>query len=68
MVYQYLFPGSLAGPVFQLSAEICGFEKLTATYVGPDAEGAHSPDERVEFSSVLKFWNFLVALIEKMAM
>jgi len=30
---------------------------------GPTIRGAHSPDERVQISSVQKFWNFLLAIL-----
>jgi dipeptidase D len=32
---------------------------------GPNIRGAHSPDERVQISSVQKFWRFLLATLEK---
>lgn len=31
---------------------------------GPTIKGAHSPDERVNISSVQKFWKFLLAILE----
>jgi dipeptidase D len=31
---------------------------------GPTISGAHCPDERVQISSVRKFWDFLVAMLE----
>ncbi len=34
---------------------------------GPTIEGAHSPDERVQISTVERFWKFLVKLIEHLA-
>jgi dipeptidase D len=34
---------------------------------GPTILGAHSPDERVQISTVEKFWDFLSALVEKLA-
>lgn len=34
---------------------------------GPTILGAHSPDERVQISTVEKFWDFLVALLEHYA-
>ena len=34
---------------------------------GPTILGAHSPDERVQISTVKKFWDFMVALLEKLA-
>ena len=30
---------------------------------GPNIKGAHSPDERVQISSVRKFWVFLKAIL-----
>ncbi len=32
---------------------------------GPNIRGAHSPDEKVQISSVQKFWKFLLATLEK---
>jgi dipeptidase D len=32
---------------------------------GPTLRGVHSPDERMQISSVDKFWKFLVAILEK---
>jgi dipeptidase D len=34
---------------------------------GPTILGAHSPDERVQISAIEKFWDFLIALVEKLA-
>ncbi len=34
---------------------------------GPTILGAHSPDERVQISTVEKFWKYLVAIIEHLA-
>lgn len=34
---------------------------------GPTILGAHSPDERVQISTVEKFWDFLTALLEHLA-
>ncbi|MCL4170480.1 UNVERIFIED_CONTAM: hypothetical protein GTU68_032803 [Idotea baltica] len=31
---------------------------------GPNIRGAHSPDEKVQISSVQKFWNYLLATLE----
>jgi len=31
---------------------------------GPNIKGAHSPDERVQISSVNKFWNFLLEILK----
>lgn len=32
---------------------------------GPNIRGAHSPDERVQISSVQKFWGYLLATLER---
>lgn len=32
---------------------------------GPNIRGAHSPDERVQISSVQKFWRYLLATLER---
>lgn len=32
---------------------------------GPNIHGAHSPDERVQISSVQKFWNYLLKTLEQ---
>lgn len=34
---------------------------------GPTIQGAHSPDERIEITTVVNFWKLLVALLEKIA-
>jgi hypothetical protein len=34
---------------------------------GPTITGAHSPDERVQISTVLPFWQATVKLMEKLA-
>ena len=34
---------------------------------GPTITGAHSPDERVEISSVEKFWDLLLELLAELA-
>lgn len=33
---------------------------------GPNIRGAHSPDEKVQISSVQKFWGFLLAVLTKL--
>lgn len=33
---------------------------------GPNIRGAHSPDERVQISSVQRFWKFLTATLERL--
>ncbi len=32
---------------------------------GPNIRGAHSPDEKVQISSVMKFWNFLLETLNR---
>ena len=32
---------------------------------GPNIYGAHSPDERVQISSVQKYWGFLVEILKR---
>jgi dipeptidase D len=32
---------------------------------GPNIRGAHSPDEKVQISSVQKFWKYLLTTIER---
>jgi len=32
---------------------------------GPNIRGAHSPDEKVQISSVQKFWRFLLKTLEE---
>ena len=33
---------------------------------GPNIRGAHSPDERVQISSVQKFWRLLLEALQRM--
>lgn len=40
---------------------------LDIVAIGPDAEGAHSPDERVNIASAERTWNFVRAIIEHCA-
>ncbi len=35
--------------------------------LGPTIVGAHSPDERVHIESVARFWDFLLALLERLS-
>ena len=32
---------------------------------GPNIRGAHSPDEKVQISSVQKFWNYLLETLKR---
>ena len=40
---------------------------LDIVAIGPDAEGAHSPDERVNIASVERTWDFLKEVIARCA-
>lgn len=40
------------------------FPTMDAVSFGPNILGAHSPDERVQISSVQKFWKFLSAVLQ----
>lgn len=39
--------------------------KMDMISFGPTIRGAHSPDERVQISSVNKFWHYLLAILEE---
>lgn len=41
------------------------YPNLDMVSFGPNIRGAHSPDEKVQISSVQKFWNYLLAVIER---
>lgn len=43
------------------------FKGMDMISFGPTIEGAHSPDERVQISTVVKFWKFLLKLLEDLA-
>lgn len=40
------------------------YPQLDMVSFGPNVRGAHSPDERVQISSVSKFWDYLLALLK----
>jgi dipeptidase D len=42
------------------------FEGMDMISIGPDIEYPHSPDERMKIESVPKFWEYLVAILEKL--
>ncbi len=42
------------------------FPGMDMISIGPQIEFPHSPDERVEIASVKTFWEYLVALLEKL--
>jgi dipeptidase D len=41
------------------------YPKMEMISFGPNIKGAHSPDERVQISSVQKFWGFLLETLER---
>lgn len=41
------------------------YPKVQMISFGPNILGAHSPDERVQISSVQKFWKYLLATLER---
>ncbi len=41
------------------------YPKLDMVSFGPNIRGAHSPDEKVQISSVQKFWKFLLETIKR---
>lgn len=45
-----------------LGAHLPGMDMIS---FGPTIHGAHSPDERVQISSVNKFWNYLLKVLEE---
>lgn len=45
-----------------LGAHLSGMDMIS---FGPNIHGAHSPDERVQISSVNKFWNYLLKVLEE---
>jgi dipeptidase D len=47
-----------------IGEKVPGMEMVS---IGPQIEGAHSPDERVKIPSVAEFWRFLTALLEELA-
>lgn len=42
------------------------YPNLDMISIGPDVTDVHSPDEKMKISSVEKFWNYLVKLLENM--
>ncbi len=43
------------------------YPKLDIVSFGPNITGAHSPDEKVQISSVQKMWKLFTAVVEKLA-
>ena len=42
------------------------YPEMQMISIGPQIEHPHSPDERVQISSVAEFWKYLVALLERL--
>jgi dipeptidase D len=42
------------------------YPEMQMISIGPQIEHPHSPDERVQISSVAEFWKYLVAVLEKL--
>jgi dipeptidase D len=42
------------------------YSNLDMISIGPDMTDVHSPDEQMKISSVEKFWNYLVKIIENL--
>jgi len=45
-----------------IGAKFSGMDMIS---FGPTIQGAHSPDERVQISTVEKFWKFLTTILER---
>ena len=43
------------------------YPELDIVSFGPNIQGAHSPDEKVQVSSVQKIWTLFTAVIEDLA-
>jgi len=69
-VYQnkYGMPPEIKAIHAGLETSIIGahFPGMDMISIGPQIEYPHSPDERVEVQSVKTFWDYLVALLEKL--
>jgi dipeptidase D len=69
-VYQdkYGMPPEIKAIHAGLETSIIGahFPGMDMISIGPQIEYPHSPDERVEIQSVKTFWEYLVALLEKL--
>lgn len=70
-VYHDIFNGEVHVKAIHAGLE-CGligdkFPGMDMISFGPTILGAHSPDERVQISTVEKFWKYLVAIIEHLA-
>lgn len=68
-VYRDLFKNDAEVKAIHAGLE-CGlfltkYPDLDMISIGPTIRGAHSPDERIEIDTVLKFWDFLVELLKR---
>jgi dipeptidase D len=66
-LYSEMFEGEMHVAACHAGLE-CGiigkhYPKMEMVSFGPNIRGAHSPDERVQISSVQKFWNYLLAVL-----
>ena len=69
-LYRELFDSDAAVLACHAGLE-CGivganYPELQMISFGPNIRGAHSPDEKVQISSVQKFWGFLTAALARM--
>jgi len=68
-LYKQLFDGQAKVAACHAGLE-CGilgrnYPGMQMISFGPNIRGAHSPDEKVQISSVQKFWKFLLATLEQ---
>lgn len=68
-IYQEMFDESPQVKACHAGLE-CGilglnYPEMEMISFGPNIRGAHSPDERVQISSVQKFWKFLLTTLER---
>ncbi len=66
-LYKEMFEGEMHVAACHAGLE-CGiigkhYPNMEMVSFGPNIRGAHSPDERVQISSVQKFWNYLLAVL-----
>lgn len=66
-LYKEMFQGEMHVAACHAGLE-CGiigkhYPKMEMVSFGPNIRGAHSPDEKVQISSVQKFWNYLLAVL-----
>ncbi len=66
-LYKEMFEGNMHVAACHAGLE-CGiigkhYPQMEMVSFGPNIRGAHSPDEKVQISSVQKFWNYLLAVL-----